>query len=85
MKYQIPSFLVKDLLEANQAKNEQLVNNINDGLTDLRNAIVKKEIPRTENPNKIINIVEKTRDFNKQQKGRELKMLTPKKCFKDYQ
>ena len=28
--------------------------------------------------NKIINIVEKTLDFNKQQKGKGLKILTPK-------
>ena len=42
-----------------QAKNEQLVNNINGGLIDLRNAIIKKEIPENENPKKIVNIVEK--------------------------
>ena len=33
-KYQNPPFLVKDLIRATQAKNEQLVNNINYGLID---------------------------------------------------
>ena len=46
--YQNPSLLAKDLTRATQAKNEQLVNNANDGLTDLRNAIIKKEIPENE-------------------------------------
>ena len=44
-KYQNPSFLAKDLNRTNQIKNEQLVNNINDGLIDLRKAIIRKEIP----------------------------------------
>ena len=37
-KYQNPSFLVKNLIRAKQAKNEQLVNNINDEFVHLRNA-----------------------------------------------
>ena len=53
-----------------QAKNEQLANNFNDGLIDLRNSIIRKEIPENENPNKVVNVVEKTLDFNKQQKGK---------------
>ena len=52
------------------SKNEQLVNNINDGLIDLMNAINKKEIPENENLNKIANIAEKILYFNKQQKGK---------------
>ena len=67
-KYQNQSFSAKDLNKAMEAKNEQLVNNINDGLIDLRNAINRKEIPENENPNKIVNTVEKILDFNKQQK-----------------
>ena len=35
------------------------MNNINDRLIDLRNAINRKEIPANENPKKIVNIVEK--------------------------
>ena len=38
-KYQDPSLLAKDLIRAKQAANEQLVNNINDVLIDLRKAI----------------------------------------------
>ena len=32
-----------------QAKNEQIVNNVKDELINLRNAIIKKEIPEYEN------------------------------------
>ena len=49
-------------------KNEELVNNINDALTDFKNTIIKKEFPENENPSKIIDVVEKILDFNKQQK-----------------
>ena len=49
MKYQNQSFLAKDLIRAKQAKNEQLVNNINNKLIDLGKAIIKKEIPENEN------------------------------------
>ena len=41
LKYQSPSFLAKDLIRVKQVKNEQLVNNFNDELIDLRNAINK--------------------------------------------
>ena len=42
-KYQNSLFLEKDVIRATQAKNEQLVNNVNDGLIDLRKAINKIE------------------------------------------
>ena len=45
----------------------------------LRNAFIRKEIPENENPNKIVNVVEKILDFNKQQKSKGIKILTPKK------
>ena len=41
-RYQNPLFLVRDLISAEQDKNEKLVNNINDGLTDLRNSVNRK-------------------------------------------
>ena len=41
-KCQNPSFLTKDLSRDNQAKNEQLVNNIKYGLINLKSAINKK-------------------------------------------
>ena len=34
--------LAKDLIRTIKAKNEQLVNNINGGNTDLKNAIIEK-------------------------------------------
>ena len=57
----------------------ELVNNINDGLIGLRNAIIRKEVPGNENPSKIFDIVGKSLDFNKQQESKEIKLLTPKK------
>ena len=64
-------FLAKDLV------NEQLVNNVNDGLIELRSSIIRKEIPENEDSNKILDIVEKILDFNKQQKSKGIKILTP--------
>ena len=46
---------------------------------NLKNSINDKEIPQNENPKKIVNIVEKIRNFNKQQ------ILKQLKHFKDYQ
>ena len=88
-KYQNPPFLVKDLISAKHNKNEKLVNNISNGLIDLRNDINKKEIPENENPKKVADVVEKILDFNKQQKGKEapsdlamqLKILTPQQML----
>ena len=58
---EVSEFIVfsKNLIRANRAKNDQLLNNINDGLIDLRNAIIKKEFTENENSNKIANIAEK--------------------------
>ena len=81
MKYQNPLFLAKYLIRATQAKKEKLVNNIDDGLIDFKNAINRKEISENENPNKIVDIVEKIHHFNKQQKGKGVKILTPKQML----
>ena len=51
-------------------KNEQLTNNINDRLIDLRTAITRKEIPGNKNPNKVVDIIYKILHFSKQQKGK---------------
>ena len=64
-KYQNLSFLVKDLISDKQNKNEKLVSNINNGLTDLRSNINRKEIPENENPKEVADIVEKILNFNK--------------------
>ena len=68
--YVSESIVLMYLIRATQVKNEQLVNNINDGLIGLRNAINRKEIPQNENPNKTADIVQKILDFNKQQKSK---------------
>ena len=45
-----------------QAKNEQIVNNVNDGVIDLRSNIDRKEISENENSKKVVEVVEKTLD-----------------------
>ena len=37
--------LTKDLLKANQVKNNHIVNQTIDSINELRNTIIKKEIP----------------------------------------
>ena len=61
-------FLIKVLYEDNQNKKDKIVKNINESLINLRSSINSKEIPETENLKKIVNIVEKIMDFNKQKK-----------------
>ena len=80
-RYENISFLAKDLIRARLDKNEQFVNNSNDRLIYLRNAIIKKEIPENENAIKMLDIVEKILDFNKQQKGKGIKILTPEQML----
>ena len=48
---------------------------------ELRNVVIKKEIPQNENPNKILDIVEKIFAFNNQQKGKGDKVLTAKQML----
>ena len=62
-----------------------MVNLLNDMLTDLRNAVSKKEIPENENYNKVIGIVKKSSALINNKKIRESKYAHPQKCFKDYQ
>ena len=64
-RFQNWSFLARYLIRVEKAKNEQLVNDINDWFIDLRNAITKKENRANENRNKIVDIVEKILDFHK--------------------
>ena len=47
-------------------------------VNELRNAVIRKEIPENENPNKIFSIVEKNLNFNNQQKDKGLEILTCK-------
>ena len=78
---QPPSFSVKDLYEDKVIKNDIIAKHLNESLTHLRNFIIKKEIPENENSDEIIDIVDKIMDFNKQQKGKRLKILTSKKML----
>ena len=49
-----------------------ILNNINNGLIDLRNDFSRKEFPENENPKTVVDIIEKIIDFDKQQKDKEL-------------
>ena len=80
-RYQNPSFLAKDLSKTNQSKKKQIVKQTIHSINDLKNSIIKKEIPENENPNKIIYIVKKIFEFDSQQKGTRLKILTPKQML----
>ena len=82
-KYQNRSFLAKDLITAKETKNEQLVNNINNELLDLRSSIIKKGNPENENPNKMLGIVEKIFDFNKQRKGEGTKISSSEQMLQE--
>ena len=48
LKYQNPSFLVKDFYNVNKTINETTVNNGNDALNDSGNAVNKNGIPKHE-------------------------------------
>ena len=50
-------------------------------MIDIRNAIIRKQIPENENPNKTVDIVVTTLDFNKQPKDKEIKILTSKQML----
>ena len=65
--------MVKDLFQANQSRNEKMESWVNNLLSDFKN---DEKIKLIKNPNKIIGIVEKILDLNKE-KRRGLKILTP--------
>ena len=80
-------FLVQDLralLEKlsksknNAKRNKIQVNLLKDGLRDFKEEIedMNKEEKETERPNEIVNIIEKVFEFNRQQSGQGLKILT---------
>ena len=73
--------MLKDLYRTNDKyKNNELVNVIKSGFSDLKNEIenMGEEEKEIEKPNEIIDIVEKITEFNNQnQQGKGLKILTP--------
>ena len=72
--------LVKKLQKSinNPEKNKIQVGLINDGLKDLKEEIklMSEQEKETENPNEIVNLVENILEFNRQQQGHRLKILT---------
>ena len=80
-KCQNPTYLLNDLYEADKAKNEKIVNHVNDALIDLRNAVNRKQIPENENACKVIGIIEETFNFNNKKLRKELKILTLKQML----
>ena len=78
--FQTPSALLKELYKTNnKEKNNKVVNVINNGLKDLKEKIKKMSVDekKIEKPNKIVKIVKKILNLNKQnQKGKGLKILT---------
>ena len=79
--FQIPSALLKNLYKTNdKEKNRLLENAINSGLKDLKERIkeMSEEKGKIEKSDKIVKIVTKILNFNKQnQEWRVLKILTP--------
>ena len=63
----------------NKERNEVQVIKINSGLRDLKEEIedTSEQEEETENPNEVVNIVEIILEFNRQQQGQDLKILTP--------
>ena len=66
-------------LTNNKERNEVQVITINSGLRDLKEEIVdtSEQEEETESPNEVVNIVEIIFEFNRQQQGQDLKILTP--------
>ena len=63
----------------NKERNEVQVITINSGLRDLKEEIegTSEQEEESENPNEVVNIVEIIFEFNRQQQGQDLKILTP--------
>ena len=74
LRYQDPSFLVKDLSKDNQIKSDTSVKYLNESLVNSRNTGNSKQVPENENSKKVISIIEKVLDFNNQQNGKQLKI-----------
>ena len=63
----------------NLKRNNAQVNMMNSGLKDLKEVIknMNEEEKKIEKPNEIVNVVEDILQFNRQQQGQGLKILTP--------
>ena len=83
LKFQMPGLMLRDLYRINnKKKNNELVNMIQSGLSDLEDEIEKisEKKKRTGQSDRMVDIAEEILDFNNQnqnQKGEGLKILTP--------
>ena len=50
-------------------------------MAELKNIIIRKDVPKNETSDRIISIVEKILNFNRKKKGKRLKILTPKQML----
>ena len=66
-------------LKNNPDKNKIQASLINSGLRDLKEEVeeMSEQEKEIEKPNETVNIVEMIREFNRQQQGQGLKILTP--------
>ena len=81
----MPTAVFKTLYNLNdKKKNNLLVKKIKSSLSDLKNEIEKMSEDEViiEKPYKIMDIVEKILEFNRQQQGQRLKILTPKQMLR---
>ena len=69
------------MVKTDQSKNKKIVKQSIDSINELRKSIIKKEVPKNEKPNKIIDIVKKILDLNNPEKGTGLKIITPKQIL----
>ena len=69
------------MVKTDQSKNKKIVKQSIDSINELRKSIIKKEVPKNEKPNKIIDIVKKILDLNNPEKGIGLKIITPKQIL----
>ena len=79
-KYQDPSSMLRNLEDTNnKERNKIQASLIKKALTDFKNEIkiMSKNDIESEKPNEVVNAVEKILEFNEQQKGKGLKILTP--------
>ena len=85
--YQSPSFpaflaiFSWPSINTNSDKNKQIVNQIIESINYLKNDSANEEIAEHEYLKKIIDIVERIINFNKEQKVTWLKILTTKQMF----
>ena len=80
----MPSAMLKTLYKLNdREKHNQLLSVIKSGLSNFKNVIenISEKGKETKKPYKIVDTVEEILDFNREQHGSDLKILTPSKML----